>query len=448
VVRSSKYRHVFGTANKKEYTYDNVKVSKTAWDSNKVKGNNTFVGIMWEARGGGSFAVIPNAQYGKAPADLGLVTGHKAPVLDIDFNPFNDHIVGSVSEDGNGRIWAIPEGGLGNKNLNDPVQNLIGHRRKVGTIDFNPTANNIVATSSADFTVKVWDITTGDAKLTVQGHTDMINCASWNRNGSLIGTSCKDKKYRILDPRSGAVVHEGDSHVGVKGSRCIFMGDTPFFLTVGFGRSSDRQLMLWDTRSMGSAALTQTVDTASGVLMPFYDNDTAMLYLAGKGDGNIRYYEVADDGKFLHYLSEYKSAVPQLGMCLRPKTACDVSKCEVAAVLKACVSTVEPISFQVPRKSELFQDDIFPPTAGTKPSVSGDEWFAGKTGEPVLISLEGGFVAPAKTEFEVKEVKAVDEGPKNETELRKAYEELKNRVAYLEVELERKDAEIATLKGK
>ncbi|CAN0431849.1 unnamed protein product, partial [Ectocarpus sp. 13 AM-2016] len=30
----------------------------------------------------------------------------------------------------------------------------------------------------------------------------------------------------------------------------------------------------------------------SGVILPFYDDESSLLYLAGKGDGNIRYYEV------------------------------------------------------------------------------------------------------------------------------------------------------------
>ena len=30
----------------------------------------------------------------------------------------------------------------------------------------------------------------------------------------------------------------------------------------------------------------------TGVILPFYDDESSLLYLAGKGDGNIRYYEV------------------------------------------------------------------------------------------------------------------------------------------------------------
>lgn len=51
-------------------------------------------------------------------------------------------------------------------------------------------------------------------------------------------------------------------------------------------------------------------------------------------------------------------------------------------------SFIEPISFIVPRRAEVFQSDIYPPTTGSKPAVSSAEWFDGKTGLPPKISLE------------------------------------------------------------
>ena len=49
---------------------------------------------------------------------------------------------------------------------------------------------------------------------------------------------------------------------------------------------------------------------------------------------------------------------------------------------------IEPISFIVPRRAEVFQSDIYPPTTGIKPAASSAEWFNGKTGLPPKISLE------------------------------------------------------------
>merc|ERR1711976_591717 len=105
IVRSSKYRHVFGTAEKRENCYDEVRVSGGAWDTNKVAANNKFVACIWEAAGGGSFVVIPNDKTGKLSGNPPLVAGHKGKGLYIAFAPFKDSVAASGSEDGNGRIW-------------------------------------------------------------------------------------------------------------------------------------------------------------------------------------------------------------------------------------------------------------------------------------------------------------------------------------------------------
>lgn len=84
--------------------------------------------------------------------------------------------------------------------------------------------------------------------------------------------------------------------------------------------------------------------------MPFFDADTNVLFLAGKGDGNIRYYEIVDEDPYIHWLSEFKSATPQRGACVIPKRYCDISSNEVVRILKLGVRIMEPISFEVPRK--------------------------------------------------------------------------------------------------
>ena len=84
------------------------------------------------------------------------------------------------------------------------------------------------------------------------------------------------------------------------------------------------------------------------MLIPYYDADTNLLYLAGKGDGNIRYYEW--EAGQLFYLEQYKSSDALRGFAFLPKRACAINECEVARIFKVHPSMVEPISFKVPRK--------------------------------------------------------------------------------------------------
>ena len=58
-VRSSKFRHVFGTPSKRDKCYDNIRISKSPWDSNMSSVNSKFLAVVLEAQGGGSFMVCP-----------------------------------------------------------------------------------------------------------------------------------------------------------------------------------------------------------------------------------------------------------------------------------------------------------------------------------------------------------------------------------------------------
>lgn len=74
------------------------------------------------------------------------------------------------------------------------------------------------------------------------------------------------------------------------------MGRLDRICTTGFSKMSERQVSVWDSTDVARGPVKQmTVDVSSSTLMPFWsDND--ILFLAGKGDGNVRYYEYeADD---------------------------------------------------------------------------------------------------------------------------------------------------------
>ncbi len=51
----------------------------------------------------------------------------------------------------------------------------------------------------------VWDIGRGEAITVIDCHPDVIYSMSFNRDGSYIATTCKDKKLRVIDPRTGTV---------------------------------------------------------------------------------------------------------------------------------------------------------------------------------------------------------------------------------------------------
>ncbi len=91
--------------------------------------------------------------------------------------------------------------------------------------------------------------------------------------------------------------------------------------------------------------------SVTGVLFPYYDHDTRMVYVAGKGDGNVRYYELIDEAPWAFYLSQFISGAPQRGFGVLPKRGCVTVQCEIFRFYKlhATKDMVEPISMIVPR---------------------------------------------------------------------------------------------------
>ncbi|KAK0561686.1 Coronin-like protein crn1 [Tilletia horrida] len=400
-VRPSKYRHVFGNAARKESSYDNVKVSNNAWDTNLIAANGKFISVNWNVSGGGAFAVIPVARTGKLPDIYPLCRGHSATVLDTAFSPFDDSLVVSASDDGTIGVYKIDEDAFGVLDLSEkdrerlggvqdfsPVAKLAGGGRKIGQVVFHPTASNVLAAASGDHVIKLWDVEAAQPKVTLSGFGDTIQDLSFDWTGSTLIATCRDRKIRRFDTRQGGeAVQVADGHGGIKGSRAVWCGSLDRIITTGFSKMSDRQMFLWDSKDLNAPIKSIVLDSSSGVVMPFW-SDNNIVFLAGKGDGNIRYFELESDE--LHSLSEYKSNEPQRGLCFVPRRCVNAEENEIARAYKVTGNQVQPISFLVPRRAESFQADIFPPAPSIEPALSSSDFFAGKTSGPNLISLEDG----------------------------------------------------------
>ncbi|NXW77506.1 coronin-2A [Hirundo rustica] len=393
--RSSKFRHVYGKAASKDKCYDCVPITRNVHDNHFCAVNPSFIAVVTECAGGGAFLVIPIKQTGKLDPHYPKVCGHKGNVLDIKWNPFNDFVIASCSEDATVKIWDIPNQLL-KRNITTPKKELLGHARRVGLIEWHPTAANILFSSGYDYKIMIWNLDVKDAVLSrpvkiLDTHKDVVLSMSFNIDGSLLATACRDRKIRVIDPRAGTVLQEG-SYKSHRVNKVLFLGNMKKLFSTGTSCWNNRQIALWDQNDLSVPLLEEDLDGSSGLLFPIYDSDTHMLYVVGKGDGNIRYYEISPEKPYLNYLMEYRSHSPQKGIGTMPKRGLDVAACEIFRFYKLIPtkSLIEPISMIVPRRSESYQEDIYPLTAAAQPALTAQEWLNGINKGPLLVSLRPG----------------------------------------------------------
>uniref|UniRef100_A0A8C9X9U6 Coronin n=1 Tax=Sander lucioperca TaxID=283035 RepID=A0A8C9X9U6_SANLU len=447
--RSSKFRHVFGKAATKESCYDGVPITRSVQDNNFCAVNPRFLAVITECAGGGAFLVLSINHTGKVDPLHPRISGHRGNVLDVKWNPFNDFCIASCSEDTTVKVWEIPPHGV-LKNLTSPWKELQGHSRRVGLIEWHPTANNILFSTAYDFQVMIWNLDCPEQVMknpvrTISHHTDVVLSMSFNTDGSLLATTCKDRKVRLIESRSGNLLQEANCKKH-KASKVLFLGNMKMLFTSGTSRWNDRQFALWDQDDLSVPLLEENLDGSSGVLFPFYDPDTHMLYLAGKGDGNMRYYEISSEKPYIHYLTEYRSNLPQKGMGVMPKRGLDVSSCEVFRFYKLVTikSLIEPLSMIVPRRSESYQEDIYPMTAGNKPALTAEEWLSGidKDGKEDSGNTEDD---RSRTPVSNGEDLALCSPPRTENELRLKFHKQQEEIRRLRELLNQRDVRVKQL---
>ena len=58
--------------------------------------------------------------------------------------------------------------------VGESLVDLEGHQRRVGIVDWHPTAENVLLSAGFDYVIFIWDIETATAMQTLEMHTDAI----------------------------------------------------------------------------------------------------------------------------------------------------------------------------------------------------------------------------------------------------------------------------------
>ncbi|XP_013148577.1 PREDICTED: coronin-7 [Papilio polytes] len=370
--KASKYKNAAPIVPKPEACIRDVCVGSYQTYGNNICASAAFMAFNWE-HVGSSMAVLPLDDCGRKSKTMPLLHAHSDTITDMEFSPFHDGLLLTGSQDSLVKVWHIPQEGL-KESLSTPECTLSQKQRRVENVGFHPVADGLIHVASG-YELALWDLTKQKEVFVNKDHAEVIQSTSWKKDGRLLATSCKDKKVRVLDPRAPeAVLSVANSHQNIKDSRVVWLGDNDRILTTGFDSARLRQVMIRDIRNLSETQKTLELDCSTGILMPLFDPDTNMLFLAGKGDTTILYMELTDREPYLIEGLRH-SGEQTKGACLVPKRALRVMEGEVNRVLQLAGSSVVPIMYQVPRKSyREYHADLYPETSGAVTYVNAELW--------------------------------------------------------------------------
>jgi class 3 adenylate cyclase/GTPase SAR1 family protein len=91
------------------------------------------------------------------------------------------------------------------------LRTLRGHRRWIGRIAWSPDGQ-LLASPSADGTIRLWDAETGECLRTLEGHTGMVHSAAFDTTGGMLASGSGDKTVKLWEVASGCLLRTLKGH--------------------------------------------------------------------------------------------------------------------------------------------------------------------------------------------------------------------------------------------
>lgn len=208
------------------------------------------------------------------------LTGHADRVKAIAFSP-DGKMMASGSADQTIKLWDCDTG--------SELKTLKGHSRFVTTVAFSPDGS-MLASGSVDRAIRIWNVSTAEEIRVLLGHTADLTTVIFSPDGKLLASSSWDKTIRLWDIDSGKELFILSGHTGVVNTVAF----SPDGQIIASG-STDKNIKLWNV------ATGEEIKTLSGHsdwinVLTFVPNTTTLFSGADNskgGNDEIRMWDIS-----------------------------------------------------------------------------------------------------------------------------------------------------------
>ncbi|CAD8099983.1 unnamed protein product [Paramecium sonneborni] len=161
------------------------------------------------------------------------------------------------------------------------LNKIEGHTNCVYSVCFSPDGNTL-ASGSEDYSVRLWDVKTGQQKAKLNGHSESVRSVCFSPDGTILGSSSTDSSIRLWYAQDGKQKAKLDGHNGTVWSICF----SPDGTTLASG-STDYSIRLWDVKTENQKAIFEGHN--STVYSVCFSPDGSTL-ASGGGENIILFY--------------------------------------------------------------------------------------------------------------------------------------------------------------
>ncbi len=181
---------------------------------------------------------------------------------------------------------------------------LTGHSNAIWCVAFSPNDQTLVS-GSADKTIKVWNLDTGQMRRTLVGHSDIVRSVTFRPNGQVLVSGSGDKTIKIWNVQTGKLIRTLTGHSGPVWSVAISHdGQT---LVSG---SEDKTIKIWN---LSTGKLIRTLIGHSSRVFSIALSSDGQILISGSKDKTIKIWNLST-GKLIRTLIGHSDAVRSIAL--------------------------------------------------------------------------------------------------------------------------------------